>query len=192
MMIVVFGGAFNPPTIAHKRICEHVKANLPVSQFIYLPVSNLYTKRSLASNFHRLQMLKLITANQPNTMVSSIELEDSEYLGTYQSLIRIQERYPHDQVAFVIGADNLFKLYKWINVRGLLTEFKIIVINRNRVDIDSFIQTEPLLKLYRNSFIVLPEFVCDVSSTAFRETFDNQLVEPAVYDYIMSHELYRG
>lgn len=192
MMIVVFGGAFNPPTIAHKHICEHVKANLPVSQFIFLPVSNVYTKRSLASNYHRLQMLRLMTVNLPDTFVSEIELDDSEYLGTYQSLIRIQERYPHQQIAFVIGADNLFKLYKWINVRGLLTEFKIVVINRNRVDIESFIQTEPLLKQYRNSFIVLPEFSCDVSSTSFRETFDNQLVEPSVYDYIMTHNLYRG
>ena len=65
-MIAVFGGAFNPPTVAHKAICEHVLRHLDCQEFIFLPVSSQYTKRSLASNFHRLQMLTAMTKGMPN------------------------------------------------------------------------------------------------------------------------------
>ncbi|HRY77841.1 MAG TPA: nicotinate (nicotinamide) nucleotide adenylyltransferase [Candidatus Izemoplasmatales bacterium] len=190
-MIVVFGGAFNPPTIAHQQIYYYVRQHLDVKEFIYLPVSSLYTKRSLASNYHRLQMLNLMTKGLPGVKVSTMEFDDPEYRGTYQSLLRIQEAHPEDIVAFIIGADNLPKLNKWINVRTLLAEFKFIVINRNRVDIRQMILSDPLLKQFPDSFITLPDFDVAVSSTAFRETLDPGSVTTEVYDYLMIHGLYK-
>jgi nicotinate-nucleotide adenylyltransferase len=190
-MIVVFGGAFNPPTIAHKQIYFYVKKRLDVKEFIYLPVSSLYTKRSLASNFHRLQMLMMMTKGLPGVKVSSMELDDPEYRGTYQSLVRIQESHPEEIVAFIIGADNLPKLDKWINIKGLLSEFKFIVINRNHTDIRQVIEDDPLLRDYHDSFITLPDFDIPVSSTAFRGTLNPGDVTTEVYDYIMVHELYK-
>lgn len=191
-MIVVFGGAFNPPTIAHQAIYHHVMKHLPCHQFIYLPVSNLYTKRSLASNFHRLEMLKLMTKELSNVSVSTMEFDDSDYLGTYQSLIRIQDNYPAEEIVFVIGADNLEKLHKWINAESLLTEFRFVVINRNHTDIEQAILNNPVLAKHRQSFIILPDFDIEISSTSFRENFDRNLVIDEVYDYIQIHQLYRS
>lgn len=190
-MIVVFGGAFNPPTVAHKEIYFYVKRNLDVKEFIYLPVSSLYTKRSLASNFHRLQMLNLMTKGLPGVKVSTMELDDPEYRGTYQSLVRIQEAHPDEIVAFIIGADNLPKLDTWINIKGLLSEFKFIVINRNHADIRQIIEDDPLLRNYHESFITLPNFDIAVSSTAFRGSLNPGDVTTEVYDYIITHELYK-
>ncbi|MDD3122726.1 MAG: nicotinate (nicotinamide) nucleotide adenylyltransferase [Candidatus Izemoplasmatales bacterium] len=191
-MVVIFGGAFNPPTLAHKVICEHIFKSIPVNEFIYLPVSNLYTKRSLLSNYHRLQMLKLMTHNMKNVEVSSMEFDDSDYLGTYQTLLRFQEKYPCDEIAFVIGADNLEKLPKWINARSLLSEFRFIVINRQNIDIDSYIENHPFLHEFYANFIILPHFNMDMSSTTFRTTFDPSYVSKEVYDYIIQNQLYRG
>jgi len=190
-MIVVFGGAFNPPTIAHKEIYFYVRQHLEVKEFIYLPVSSQYTKRSLASNYHRLQMLNLMTKGLPGVKVSTMEFDDPEYRGTYQSLIRIQEAHPDEIVAFIIGADNLPKLEKWINIKSLLREFKFIVINRNHSDIRLMIGADPLLKEFPDSFITLPDFDVNVSSTAFRGTLDPGSVTTEVYDYIMIHQLYK-
>ncbi len=191
-MIVVFGGAFNPPTIAHQAIYHHVIKHLPCTKFIYLPVSNLYTKRSLASNFHRLEMLKLMTRGLSNVSVSTMEFDDPDYLGTYQSLIRIQDNYPSEQIVFVIGADNLAKLHKWINAESLLSEFKFVVINRNHTDIEGAIMGNPTLAKHRDNFIILPHFDVEISSTTFRENFDQSLVSDEVYHYILIHQLYRS
>lgn len=191
-MIVVFGGAFNPPTIAHKEVYFHVMKHLPVRLFIYLPVSNHYTKRSLASNIHRMQMLNLMTRNFDNVLVSPMEFEDSEFLGTYQSLIRIQERYPDEEVVFIIGADNLAKLYKWKNAEALVSEFRFIVLNRDELNIAEAFANDPFLKRHEKQFIFLPDFSCSVSSTKFREQLDATLTDPLVYQYIQLHHLYRG
>jgi len=191
-MIVIFGGAFNPPTVAHREIYFHIKEHLPIEKFIYLPVSNLYTKRSLVSNPHRLAMLKLLTRDLPDVEVSTMEFDDSDYKGTYQTMLRFQEKYQDKDLAFVIGADNLVKLYKWINAKSLLNEFKFIVINRSKTDIISYIQNDAFLKEHQDTFIILPDFDHEVSSSAFRESFDPIYVTNEVYQYIMENELYRG
>lgn len=191
-MVIIFGGAFNPPTIAHQEIYFHIQKTVPFSQFIYLPVSNLYTKRSLSSNFHRLQMLTILIKDLPLASVSSLEFDDSDYLGTYQSLLRHQEKYPLEELAFVIGADNLHKLHKWINAKSLLSEFKFIVLNRTNMNIEDTLEKDLFLKDYLHQFIILPNFDVDISSTKFRETFDPEFVTKEIYDYIVQNELYRG
>ncbi|HAQ55877.1 MAG TPA: nicotinate (nicotinamide) nucleotide adenylyltransferase [Acholeplasmatales bacterium] len=190
-MIAVFGGAFNPPTVAHKAICEHVMHHLDCQEFIFLPVSSQYTKRSLASNFHRLQMLTAMIKGMPKVSVSAMELDDPDYLGTYQSLVRISESHPGRKVVFVIGADNLPKFHKWINANGLVSEFRFVVINRDRLDLAAIIDADPFLSAHKEAFIVLPDFDSPVASTIFRETFDPALVTPEVLDYVKTHQLYR-
>lgn len=191
-MVIIFGGAFNPPTIAHREIYFQVEKLVDMRQFIFLPVSNLYTKRSLASNFHRQQMLQLMIKDLPKAEVSTMEFDDSDYQGTYQSLLRFQEKYPNEEIAFVIGADNLVKLHKWINAKTLLSEFRFIIINRNNIDLTSYISDNAFLHEYLQQFIILKDFHSSVSSTSFRETFDPTYVLPEVYDYIMKNDLYRG
>ena len=191
-MIIVFGGAFNPPTIAHLAIYHHILKHLPCSNFIYLPVSNLYTKRSLASNFHRLEMLKLMIKDLPKASISTMEFDDSDYLGTYQSLIRFQDNYPNEEIVFVIGADNLAKLHKWINAESLLSDFRFVVINRSHTDIKKAIMDNPALTKHIDNFIILPDFDIEISSTTFRENFDQSLVTDEVYHYIQIHQLYRS
>jgi nicotinate-nucleotide adenylyltransferase len=188
-MVIVFGGAFNPPTVAHREIYFHIKKTIEFHKFVYLPVSNLYTKSSLISNFHRLKMLQLMVEDLDDAVVSELELNDTDFLGTYHSLLRIQELY-NEEVAFVIGADNLKNIHNWKNAMNLLSEFKFIVINRNKIDISNYIKNDKILSSYEDHFIILPNFNMNISSTAFRETFDISYVPEKVYEYIMIHELY--
>ena len=188
-MVIVFGGAFNPPTIAHKEIYYHIKKSISFTHFIFLPVSNLYTKSSLIADHHRLNMLNLMVEDLEDAEVSDLEMSDSDFLGTYHSLLRIQDLYD-DNVAFVIGADNLKNIHNWKNATSLLTEFKFIVINRNKMKIDDFIKNDKHLSKYIDNFIILPNFNMSISSTAFRETFDSEYVDNKVFEYIMLHELY--
>jgi len=190
-MIIVFGGAFNPVTNAHLQVCDFVLSKYPDAFFVFLPVSSAYTKSALASNFDRVQMLQLAIKEKKNVSISDIEINDSNFLGTYQSLIRISDNY-EDEVMFVVGADNLTDMDKWINIHGILSEFKIIVLWRFGLDIDHLIESNPVLRRHRNSFIVFKDFQIDISSTGFRETFDPKVVPSEVYQYIVDHELYRG
>ncbi len=190
-MVIVFGGAFNPPTIAHKEIYSHIKKHVDFDKFIYLPVSNLYTKSSLIPNVHRLNMLELMVSDMDNAYVSDLETLDSDFMGTYNSLLRLQEKY-NDVIGFVIGADNLNSIHNWKNAASLLSEFKFIVISRGKVDIKAYLKNDKILAKYKENFIILPGFDMNISSTIFRETFEPSYVPEKVFEYIMTHELYWG
>jgi nicotinate-nucleotide adenylyltransferase len=190
-MKIVFGGAFNPVTNAHILVCEYIMTKVDADEFIFLPVSNAYTKSELASNYHRVNMLHLAINGLKKVRVSKLEIEDTDYLGTYQSLIRLSDNNDCE-ISFVIGADNLYNMHKWINIEGILSEFKIIVLGRNKIDIETAIDSNQILKKHKNSFIVLNDFVADISSTEFRNTFDKTQVDEKVYEYIIENGLYRG
>lgn len=190
-MRIVFGGAFNPVTKAHIDIVEFLKKEFPTCKFTFLPVSSAYTKRSLASNYHRLNMLNLAIDDYEDVDVSTLEMNDTDFLGTYQSLIRLSDLYEED-IYFVMGADNLNHVDKWINASGLLSEFKFIVLGRDDIDIADVFSNHHLLQRFKENFIVYDDFKVDISSTAFRASFDRSYVLEAVYEYIIENNLYRG
>ena len=190
-MKIVFGGAFNPVTNAHIMVYEYITSKLETDEFIFLPVSNAYTKSELVSNYHRVNMLELALAKLKNVSVSELEINDTDYLGTYQSLIRLCDKN-ECEISFVVGADNLFNMHKWINIEGILSEFQMIVLGRNGIDISKAINSNPLLKRYKENFIILNEFKVDISSTSFRESFEKSQVNKLVYQYIIDNGLYRG
>jgi len=188
-MKVVFGGAFNPVTKAHMDVYHYLKEQVEFSEFIFLPVSSAYTKSELASNYHRLNMLSIVTKGYADIEVSKLEIDDSDFLGTYQSLIRLYDK-KEDELAFVVGADNLLKMHKWINIEGILSEFKVIVLGRNGLDIEELIREREVLDRHRNSFLVFDQFSRDISSTTFRETLNKADVEEEVFAYIVENKLY--
>ncbi len=190
-MKIVFGGAFNPVTNAHILVYKFLKEKLMVEEFIFLPVSNAYTKSELVSNYHRLNMLKIATKQFKDVVISDLEINDSNYFGTYQSLIRLADKKA-SELSFVIGADNLLKMDKWINIEGILSEFKIIVLGRNKLNIERIISENPLLNKFRKSFLIYEQFDVDISSTSFRKTFDRTKLDDEVFQYIIDHNLYRG
>lgn len=189
-MKVIFGGAFNPVTKAHMQVYEYVMNRIGADEFVFLPVSNAYTKSDLASNYHRLNMLEIAIAKKDNVRVSELEMNDSDFLGTYQSLIRFSDSEKVD-VGFVIGADNLMGMHLWINIQGILSEFKIIVLSRYGININKIIDGNPILKKHKNSFIICDDFNVDISSTHFREIFKKEFVPEGVFEYIVDNGLYQ-
>lgn len=190
-MIIVFGGAFNPITNGHMKVCDFVLSKFDEATFLFLPVSSAYTKSDLASNYDRLSMIERAIGNRKNVMISQMEMRDSNFLGTYQSLVRIADGYQED-VYFIIGADNLKDMDRWININGLLSDFKFIVLGRDGIDIRKSINDNEILSKFISHFIIFDDFEINVSSTLFRNTFDRNLVPKEVYDYIVEHDLYTG
>ena len=155
-IIAVFGGAFNPPTIAHIELAKQVLKEMKnIEKVIFVPVSTKYNKSGLASDEDRYQMLKAICDEEENLEVSSIELDSNRQLYTIETLEKMKDANPNNDIYFIIGTDNLKDLATWHTADKLLQEFKMIVLERDNDNINEIINKDSFLKQYKDSFIIL-------------------------------------
>lgn len=169
--IAVFGGSFNPPTVAHINLAKQVLEEMnEIEKVIFVPVSTKYNKKGLASDEVRLNMLKSICNSQENLEVSDLELKSERQLYTIETLRIIEKQNPGKEIYFIIGTDNLKELETWYNPDELLKNFKIIVLDRGEDNTDEIIEKSEFLKKYKSSFIKLKNIKkMNISSSYIRE-----------------------
>lgn len=185
-MNIVFGGTFNPPTIAHENAIKKVLETLDVERLIMVPVGGKYHLKQVDLNEHRFAMCKLV-ADKLGVEVSRLELDSEKYKGTYHLLKSMDLK----DSKFLIGSDNLEQLDKWIDPEKILNEFGLVVLNRG-TDLNEIIDSSKLLKKYKQNIVVIEDFDEDVSSTMFRTDLDFDLVSEEVKQYIIENDLYGG
>lgn len=180
---VLFGGSFNPPTKAHYEIIKYLSLNY--DEVLVLPNGDSYSfaGKVLDSFKHRVNMLNIMVKDLINVEVLELE-NNNEFKGTYHTL-RIL-----NHPTFVLGADCLPKLHLWKHFDELLTENNFIVFKRGNINLKELIETNEMLNKYIDKFNFADLNVSDVSSTAFRETLNKDIVTEDVYDYIIKNELY--
>ena len=83
-MNIVFGGSFNPPTIAHKEIIKTL-CSLNYEKVIIVPNGNKYNLKEMVSYNHREKMLEIMTKDLKNIEISNIE-EHNHFKGTVETL----------------------------------------------------------------------------------------------------------
>ena len=192
MMIVIFGGAFNPPTIAHYEVAKHILDLPNVCNLLFVPVGDHYKKAGLIPAFHRVKMLEIMISSLPNASVSKIEVEADRALKTVETLEKLQIEYLKEELAFVMGADNLYDLVKWYDYERLVKKFKMIILNRNEFDVHAFIKEK--FEFAAANFLVIDDFrKTDISSSQYRaDVTKSELLLSDVEKYIKTHGLYRN
>lgn len=186
-MIILYGGSFNPPTVAHKEIIEVLLKEYEPEKIIIMPVGKKYTRKNIKNNEHRLEMLKLITKNYSNVLVSDYELKN-DFLGTINTLNYLKEKYKKD-IYLVIGVDNLLEIKTWIKYDELVKNYPIICINRNGI-----LDKNSVNAISKNlgAQIDLINLNIQVSSTNIRNNFEKYKkdVPKEILSYIEKHNLY--
>jgi nicotinate-nucleotide adenylyltransferase len=186
-MRIIYGGAFNPPTKAHYEIAKYVIEQFPGCEFIFMPAGNVYNKQGLEKDNKRLEMLLLVCKKLDNkATISTFEFEQEKFCGTYCTMEQFQGAY------FLMGADNLAEIEKWIKYPDVVYQNQFIIMPREDYDIEAIIESNEVLKKTRNHFIILNEFdKIYISSTAYRLSKDDSLLLEEVADYIKANQLYQ-
>ncbi|QVK19422.1 nicotinate (nicotinamide) nucleotide adenylyltransferase [Mycoplasmatota bacterium] len=189
-MIILYGGSFNPPTIAHFEISKYLINKYQPHRFIFIPVGNNYNKANLIPFIYRYQMLQILASKLNNTVVSEYENKEN-FEGTIQTLNHFQSIFKDEPLFYVIGADNLLSITKWINYQTLLSSFKFIVLNRDGLDIKDIFERNDGLNKFKNSFIIENDFKqMNLSSSQYRNLTSDAVVLNEINDYIYKHQLY--
>lgn len=147
MRIGFFGGSFNPPTIAHIKLCLDALDKCNLDKIYIVPVNDMYKKKNLISFKHRKKMIELAIKDVENIEISNIEekIEDVIYAADIFEIIK--NMYQNDDIYFLMGMDNYSKLNTWKDYSSL-TKYKYIVFERDSDKSPDNIQTKDTIFLY--------------------------------------------
>ena len=183
-MEVVFGGSFNPPTVAHYEIIKALSKKY--DKVLILPNGKSYGRKTLIDDSYRLDMINLMVKDFDNVFVSTYEMEN-KFSGTYKTLRDL------NHPVFVCGDDWIDNLHTWIGAQELVSENKFLVLTRNKKeeDILNIIENSTFLKPFKDHFEVMKLNFPNVSSKKFRNEFDKTQVLDSVFEYIKQNRLYK-
>lgn len=116
-----FGGTFNPPHLAHKRLALQMKEEAHLDKILVVPtfVPPHKAALSLASGEDRLAMCRLMF-REDIFSVSDMELRRKGKSYSFDTLTELKKIYPDDRLFMIIGSDMLLSFHEWYRYRDIL------------------------------------------------------------------------
>lgn len=200
MKIAFFGGTFNPPHVGHINLINRVNDIFHFDKILLVP-SNLPPHKpadNSVSPQDRYNMC-LLAQKQINgsCTVSRIELD---YPGKSYSVItlrRLKEKYPGDDICFVMGSDMFLSLDRWYMFEEIISMCSVVAAARNDNEYELMIsKADELRKRNKNVKINIVNIkVVSISSTAIRDIIKcggnaDKYLTADIYSYIVKNRLY--
>ena len=189
----MFGGAFDPPHVAHRALVQTALQQLQLDRLHLVPTGRAWHKpRALSDATHRLAMAELAFGDLAGVVVDPRETLRQGPSYTVDSLRELQEIYPEAQLYLLIGADQARVLQTWHDWQGVLRAAIVCVAGRGG-------HTAPPVEppsgfAARFTPLRLPDIpvsATDIRTRAAAGQSIAPLVGDAVARYIDSHRLYR-
>ncbi|MES2483180.1 MAG: nicotinate (nicotinamide) nucleotide adenylyltransferase [Pseudomonadota bacterium] len=131
--IGMFGGAFDPPHLAHVALGRAAVEQLGLDMLRVFPTGQAWHKaRTLTPADHRLAMTRIAFAEVPRAVVDGRELARSGPTYTVDTLRELRAEYPDAQLVLVIGADQAEALAGWRDSASIPTLATIAIAERAR------------------------------------------------------------
>ena len=175
--IVVMGGSFNPPTLAHYRLMKEAIDALDADIGFFVPVSDAYLKRKMRHCHPPVVLTEELRIRMLKTMCTDSRMQVCEKeIGaieprTMPTLMALQEEYPDAELYFLMGADKLKLLVHMTEKRDFLTMFKVVLFSRENGMIENTMEGDEVLSSYLDCIVTLPqpEGTEAISSSIIRE-----------------------
>ena len=177
--IVVMGGSFNPPTIAHHKLMKAAMDQLGADKGIYVPVSAKYLRRKMRkegfpdevlSEVTRIAMLKAMCEEDTRLEIEDVELKHPKGWYTLETMRYVQEKYPGAEVFCLAGSDKLEIFANAHRMIEFTDSFCYGVVTRDGDDPDAILCKNPEAWARRDRFrtVKAPDGIDGVSSTVIR------------------------
>ncbi len=190
----LFGGAFDPPHIAHVALARAALSQLALDELRVFPTGSAWHKaRPLSDAVHRLEMARLAFDGLPGVVVDDRELRRVGPTYTVDTLRELHREHPQDTLVLVIGADQADTFDQWRESAEIARLAIISVAVRPRADqpagtVDpSRLPAVPWVPI---SLPPLPVSATDIRARRASGLGIDHLVPSAVARYIDQYHLY--
>lgn len=200
----MFGGAFDPPHLAHRALAEAALDQLGLDALHIMPTGQAWHKaRSLTVAEHRVAMCELAFGDLPRTRIDRRETTRQGPSYTADTLAELAREYPGATLYLVLGADQLLAFKSWVRWPEVLEHAQLAVANRAlHIDADAALdQSEEMdLSAVDLPFVRLSMPLTNISASAVRSFVERpaspstvfaRLVPAGVASYISDHSLYQ-
>jgi len=192
-----FGGTFDPPHLGHIILAAEAKYYLGLDEFrwVITPEPPHKKGRSITPVKYRLDMLKLVVADQMMFEISEVDIQriPPHYAADTVEILKNQQ--PSAELVYIIGEDSLKDLPDWYETSRFISAIdQLAVAPRPEVSAD-LDQLDRILPGLSDKIIFIPDVLIDISSSMIRERvregapFEHFLID-SVADYIKMNQLY--
>lgn len=186
---VIFGGSFDPPHVGHQAIVMWLVDSLNAGEVIIAPTFNHCFGKNLSDFEHRMKMCKEAFSRYKDRVTVSVAEKHMPQPNITHNLLQWYAQ-SRDNLAVVIGADNLGQIHRWQDWDKVVKIAKVIAIGR-----PGFEDSYALEREYDFDVDIYPVGISTVSSTEVREKILlgeplDGFVSVEVAKYIKEHELY--
>lgn len=176
--IVIMGGSFNPPTLAHYMLMKYAIDAINAECGYFVPVSDAYLRRKMRhshppivlSSELRIKMLQAMCYEDNKMKVCDKEIGTIE-ARTLPTLKSFKQEFPECELYFIMGDDKL-ELLSHLTEKGKFFETSnVILYSRNQEGIEESLKNHRVLSEHIRNIVVLPqpEGVAGISSSLIRE-----------------------
>lgn len=190
----IMGGTFNPVHNAHLLIAEIAREEYDLDRVIFITGGNPPHKDGAIPAFHRFNMTRIAIADNEYFFDDNFEVNREEKSYTVNTLEYLKNKYPEDELFFIIGEDSLCDLPGWYMPEKILDMCCLLVFPRTSKE--TLVGTlKKMTNKFGKNILPISAPVVEISSTDIRERIKDRrtvryMVPDRVLDYIKEHNLY--
>jgi nicotinate-nucleotide adenylyltransferase len=195
MKIGLMGGTFDPIHIGHLLAAQSVSEELGLDEVWFVPTNVPPHKAAsgAAAPQERLAMVRLAIEGYDRFKAEPIELERGGVSYSIETVVLLRSRYPDHDFYYIIGADMVRYLPKWVRIEELAKQ--VTFVGLQRPGFDAELDSLPPQLRAKVRLASMPQM--ELSSTRIRERRASGLpvrymVPDRVNDYIEVNRLYEA
>ncbi|CAM4229511.1 putative nicotinate-nucleotide adenylyltransferase [Kerstersia similis] len=192
--IGLLGGSFDPVHLAHLALAQAALTQLHLAGVQFIPAAQPWQRRPLqASEAQRLDMLRLTLAGQDRFSINTSELDRG---GPTYTIDTIRQLPAGVRYVWLLGTDQLVNFCTWRDWQDIIARIDLAVAQRPGSALAPPPALAAALATHGRQLEIIPFTPRQISASDIRarqargESLQD-LVAPAVADYINAHGLYR-
>jgi len=200
MKIGIMGGTFDPIHKGHLMLGEYAYRQYGLDKVWFMPNGtppHKDNKKIGSAPEDRMNMVQLAIDGQDIFELQSYEITNQDVNYSYKTMEHFLEIYPEYEFYFIIGADSLFAIERWVKPERLLKTCIVLAAYRDDKSTKQMMdQIVYLNEKYEADIRLLNTPYVDISSSEIRSMLQGkesikELVPAAVYRYIEDKQLYK-
>jgi nicotinate-nucleotide adenylyltransferase len=179
---VIFGGGFDPIHLGHINMARLASKYFD-ADVVFVPSPISIWKEESAPIKDKVEMIKLSIQGFKRFSIDLFEVSSGKEQNYSIDTVRyFEKKYPHDQLFYLIGGDQVNEFHRWKDAIELSKIAKIIFMSRPNIELN-----EDNIKKY--NMTMLPGRMMEISASDIR-SFHSLKLDEKVIKYIEDKELY--